>query len=727
VETCGVIFDTYWRVLCTAMVPLGTDTAFVWPEKALDSPAVFAVYKRVMECAGLRKVGQNVKFDCKAIAWRYKIVVLGTIDDTLLVRRALFSDARGDLATLAELVGMGGHKLEFQALLREAKALISNTRSKIKAGKLTIDRIGANAPVATKGKGKAKPPADCPDPEVLRQACERMEQDVDAFSYGLVAAMSPSTLYRYCALDAISTARVFAVAWEELTKARHPGRKGPDLLRHYERLIQHLTPCLAQIEAWGMPVSMDALDATDKFLTQRIEDKLAEVHTFKPGLRPGSNDEVAKYLYDELKLPVYAPLKAKKTDGPSVEASILSKLKDKHPFVPVLMEWRTLDKLRGNYITKFRKTIINGRVHALLNPDGTKTGRISSSRPNLQVLPSGRKGLKEEAKMIKAMFRPLEEDWCILQLDFSQLELRVAALLCGDPKMAAIFKSGQDYHLSSAKLVAPVAWGMKPEAVTKKERDKAKEVVFGLLYGMTDKGLAARMGCTVQEAARLRAAIFGGFPSLHVWYEACQRYAKKYGRCLTFWKGDPARRRPLFDIADPSSWDGTREYLTAAGSKARNAAVNTPVQGSASDFMLMALIEMVREIVESEWPARVIMSVHDSAIIECKRDFAPFMYAYAKETMEKQGWGDVPIAVDGEAGPSWGELEKMEKWLAAFFGLPEGYKLDITTEPRARVTRPDGTKTAWASAGDVGALVYEDFNATLRGIVARLVAGQGSN
>jgi DNA polymerase-1 len=330
--------------------------------------------------------------------------------------------------------------------------------------------------------------------------------------------------------------------------------------------------------------------------------------------------------------------------------------------------------------------------------------------------------LKEEGLMIKSMFKPLEEDWVFLQLDFSQLELRVAALMCADPKMAAIFKSGQDYHLAAAKIVAPVAWGISPSQVTDEHRSKVKAVVFGLLYGMTDGGLAKRLGCSVQEAARLRAAIFGSFPLLHEWYVACQEYAKKYGRCLTFWKGDPARRRPLFDIADPSSFDGQREYLTAAGSKARNAAVNTPVQGSASDFMLMALIEMVREIVESEWPARVIMSVHDSAIIECHKDFAPFMYARAKATMEKQGWGDVPIAVDGEAGPSWGELEKMEKWLAAYFGVPEGHKMDLTTEPRVRITRPDGTKTAWTSAGDVGSLVYDDFNSTVRGIVARLVA-----
>ena len=725
VETCGVIFDTYWRVLCTAMVPLGTDTAFVWPERALDSPAVFAVYQRMLESTRLRKVGQNVKFDCKAIAWRYKITVLGTIDDTLLIRRALFSDARGDLATLAELVGMGGHKLEFQALLREAKALISNTRSKIKAGKLTIDRIGANAPAPKKGKGKAKPPADCPDVEVLRQACTRVEQDVDAFSYGLVAAMSPETLYRYCALDAISTARVFTLAWEELSVLKHPGRKGHDLLRHYERLIQHLTPCLVQIESWGMPLSLERLDAADKFISGRAEEKLAQLLAFKPGLNPGSNPQLAAYLYDELKLPIHKALKAKDDDARSVEAAVLQKLADKHPFVPVLLEWRQLEKLRGTFIDNLRKSRTGeGRVHATLNPGGTKTGRLSATRPNLQQLSSGKKGLKDEGLMIKSMFKPTEPDWVLLQLDFSQLELRVAALMCADPKMAAIFKSGQDYHLAAAKIVAPVAWGINASQVTDEHRSKVKAVVFGLLYGMTDGGLAKRLGCSVQEAARLRAAIFGSFPLLHEWYVACQTYAKKYGRCLTFWKGDPARRRPLLDIADPSSFDAStgREFLTAAGSKARNAAVNTPVQGSASDFMLMALVEMVREIVESEWPARVIMSVHDSAIIECHKDFAPFMYAYAKETMEKQGWGDVPIAVDGEAGPSWGELEKMEKWLAAYFGLPEGHKLDLMTEPRVRITMPDGTKTAWTSAEDVGSPTYDDFNATVRGIVARPVA-----
>lgn len=664
VETCGVIFGTYWRVLCTATVPIGRDTAWVWPEKVLENPTVFEVYRRMFEDPTLRKVGQNVKFDVKAIKWRYKVQTLGVIDDTLLLRRALFSDARGDLATLAELVGMGGHKLEFQAVLKTAKALISNTRSLIKQGKLTVERIGANAPppkLSKKGKPlKQKPPADCPDAEVLKQSCLCPEQDVEAFAYGLVAAMNPQLLYRYNALDAISTARVFAVAWKELQGLKHPGRQTHDLADHYDRLIRKLTPTLAQIESWGMPVSSAALEETDAFLTKRIGEKLAELHSFKPGINPGSNPQLIKYLYEELKLPVYEPLKAKKTEGPSVEAGVLARLADKHPFVPLLLEWRQLEKLKGTYVDAFRGMMINGRLHSLLNPDGTKTGRLSSSRPNMQQAPSGKKGLKDEGKMIKRMFRPLEEDWVILQLDFSQLELRVAALLCGDPKMAEIFKSGQDYHRSTAKLVAPIAWGITPEMVTDDHRSMVKAVVFGLLYGMTDGGLARRLNCTVAEAARLRAAIFGGFPLLHQWYDSCHAYAKRWGRCLTYWKGEPARRRPLFDIADPVLVENGREFLTAAGSKARNAAVNTPVQGSASDFMLMALIELVDDILLNGWPARVIMSVHDSAIIECHKDFALTMAAHAKQTMESQGWGDVPIVVDVEMGPSWGDLQKVK-------------------------------------------------------------------
>jgi DNA polymerase I-like protein with 3'-5' exonuclease and polymerase domains/uracil-DNA glycosylase len=729
VETCGVLFDTYWRVLCTATVPLGTDTAHVWPEKVLENPAVFAVYKRMFETASLRKVGQNVKFDCKAIGWRYKIKVLGVIDDTLLIRRALFSDARGDLATLAELVGMGGHKLEFQVLLKQAKALIVSTRSKIKAGKLTSDRIGANIAAPTTGKKKAAPPADCPDIEVLRQACERVEQDVDAFSYGLVAAMSPETLYRYCALDGISTARVYAQSYEELKAARHPdpvtGKygKGPALFEHYDKLIRHLTATLVQMETWGMPISLERLDATDKFISARAAEKLAVLQSYKPGLNPGSNQQLAVYLYEELKLPILKPLKEKLTDGPSVEAGILQRLADKHPFVPVLLEWRQLEKLKGAFVDNLRRSRTQaGRVHSTLNPGGTKTGRLSATRPNLQQLSSGKKGLKEEGLMIKSMFRPSEDDWVILQLDFSQLELRVAALLCADPLMAQVFKSGQDFHRSTAKLVAPLAWGIAPEMVTDDHRSMVKAVVFGLLYGMTDGGLARRLGCSVAEAARLRAAIFGGFPALHTWYNTCHAYAKKWGRCLTFWKGAPARRRPLFDIADPSSYEGGREFLTAAGSKARNAAVNTPVQGSASDFMLMALIEIVAAMLLHAWPARLIMSVHDSAIAECKRTFAPWLCAYMKHTMESQGWGDVPIVVDAEAGPSWGDLSKMDVWLADFFGLPKGCKLEVGLGPRVRVTRLDGSKTEWLTGA--AAETHDGFNEAVRGILNELGMGE---
>lgn len=642
VETAGKMYDHFFSVLCVSFTPRGKDTAWVWPEAALKNPLIFAVYRRLLEDPSLEKGGQNGKYDVKAIRYAHGIMTANYGPDSHLMRRALYSDAKADLNTIGELVGMGGHKLELKGVLLKARASINTARKKVKEGKLEV--------------------GDLTD-ALLRRACEMTKLKADAFAYGLVARTHPQVLWRYNALDTISTDRAIRKCQPEVAGAVHPGRKTHDLAEHYARLIMRLTPTIAQIEHWGMPVDRVKAMAADAFVAEKLaaaRDKLAE---FKPGLNPRSTPQLVAYLFGELGLPPQKSFKQKKTDAPSVDAHTLKALKDKHPFAAALLEFRKLDKTRGTYTLGLQQFMTpDDRVHATLNPGGTKTGRLSSQDPNLQNLGGG----KEEAdkllsKMIKDIFTA-SPGHVLLQLDYSQLELRVAALLCEDLKMLEIFLSGQDYHMATAKTVAPVAWGLTPDKVTKAHRSMVKAVVFGLLYGMTDQGLAMRLNISVDQAAKLRQAIFGGFPKLYLWYQRMHRYAAECGMCLTYWKGQPARRRPLLDIADCTGrtrWDGSEE-LTPGKRKALNASINTPVQGTASDFMLMSLCDITDAILANNWPAKLVMSVHDSAIIEVREDFAEEMATFARTTMEGQGWGEVPIAVDVERGYAWGSMSKWE-------------------------------------------------------------------
>ena len=948
VETAGMMYADGFRVLCTAMAPYHRDMAWVWPEAVLENPLVYEVFARLLTDPAVSKAGQNGKFDIKALRARYKLVIKGYKHDTHLIARARYSDAKATLDTIAELVGMGGHKRELKIVLLKQRERINKTREKVRKGKIGVETID--------------------DPQ-LRRAVEMDELKADAFAYGLTAKVAPELLWRYNALDAVSTSRGVFKLLPEITLAVHPGYKDKDLAAHYERLITKLTPALVQIEHWGMPVSLERMRAADDLVRTKLEAVTAKIEAMKPGLNPRSNDQLRDYIYKELKLPEQKSFKKRKKDGPTVDAHALKGLRDKHPFIPLLMEYKKLDKLRGTYTLGLQQFVTpDGRIHPWFSPGGTKTGRLSSQEPNcfdgetevltptgwtrfadyipgtrvmqwnvdntlefvkptgyihkrqetlhittraidLAVTPDHRcllfdrtgqmkitnaaryleshqqrhaghyqwpgrvnlspaqigficavqadgkielhesaiipavcfgfrktrkidrlrgilqslavaytenvyadgttyfrinqrdvpgwlwlyiskdknkhfgawllelsregaetfaaevfhwdglferktnyssnervncdwvqtvmvllnkrakvrayaaasgntnwqvdvrhardaswtnnrkikslgeqdvycvslpstyilvrrngrvcvtgqcqnlGGGKEEAdkimsKMIKDMF-VASPGYVLLQLDYSQLELRVAALLCEDPAMRDIFVRGLDYHMAAAKLVAPSAWGIKPEDVTKAHRSMVKTVVFGLLYGMTDHGLATRLGIKVEEAARLRQAIFGGFPFLARWYQRMHRYASEKGLCLTYWKGQPARRRPLLDIGDTTGetrWNG-EEVMTPGKRKAKNAAINTPVQGSASDFMLMSLVEIVDAILAGDLPARVIGSVHDSAIIEVREDYAETMALFAQDTMESQGWGDVPIAVDIERGPSWGSLK----------------------------------------------------------------------
>lgn len=266
--------------------------------------------------------------------------------------------------------------------------------------------------------------------------------------------------------------------------------------------------------------------------------------------------------------------------------------------------------------------------------------------PNLQNIPRAQ---SIEGKMARDCFAA-PPGYVLLECDYSQLELRIAAALSGDPEMRSIFEAGVDYHLRTAQLVSQTAWGIPPEQVEDKHRSQAKSFNFGLLYGQGDAALAGNIGCTVAQASRIREAILGKFKVLDRWIKDQLAYATKHGHAWTSWEGKRARRRPLWRIADTDE---------AAASVARNSAHNTPIQGTASDFCIASLTECVRWIEgDNVEGVRLVLSIHDALLFEVREDLLHETYEQVMRIM--QGWDSagVPLVADAKAGPSWGSMEK---------------------------------------------------------------------
>lgn len=242
--------------------------------------------------------------------------------------------------------------------------------------------------------------------------------------------------------------------------------------------------------------------------------------------------------------------------------------------------------------------------------------------------------------------------YLFVQADYSQLELRIAAMLSDDPVMKEIFRSGVDFHLRTAQMIAPLLWHILAEQVGKDHRAQAKAVNFGVLYGMTARTLAAKLGCSVAEAQRVMDAILGKFKRLAAWCKERLSESRRTGESWTIWDGERARRRSLHRIADED--DGQR--ITA-----ENGAVNTPVQGTASDYCVRAIVDVVDWLREDAVPAELCLPVHDSLLLHVREDAVPEVAYQVRRIMESYPSDDVQLKVDIEVGPAWGSLSKYKE------------------------------------------------------------------
>lgn len=384
-ETAGGTYDKYFELFALAVVPDGSDKAWVWSRSALKDPILASYVGNLLVDKSIRKTGHNIKYDINA-TWRgLGMDVAGDIEDTMTWKKYACTEGLAGLETSAELVGMGGHKLDMAKALKLAEAKISALKKFI--GKLPDDEKDAfyslvESVISNDDSIEEKETAirnhlsqyskvKNLDGAILPMAvaCLRLSDKPKKYAYGMV---DEPTLLRYCCLDAVSTARLATLYRPKIMEF------APSALTHTKLTVPTIK-ALTQIERWGMRVDEEELASFDEYLSIRESDLLAEMRQYGE-FNPDSNKDLPRFLYEELRLPV---LKRTGKEAPSTDAEVLAKLKGKHPVVDLLLKYRKTTKMRGTYASGMRRFIgADGRIHTTYNIIGARTGRLSSSEPN---------------------------------------------------------------------------------------------------------------------------------------------------------------------------------------------------------------------------------------------------------------------------------------------------------------------------------------------------------
>jgi DNA polymerase-1 len=345
-----------------------------------------------------------------------------------------------------------------------------------------------------------------------------------------------------------------------------------------------------------------------------------------------SPKQLAFLLFEKLGLP---PVKKTKT-GYSTDVEVLERLKDLHEIPSLVLEYRTLAKIRSTYVDVLPGRIDprDGRIHTTLHQTQAATGRLSSSDPNLQNIPIR----TELGRRIRSGF-VAEKGHLLVGADYSQVELRLLAHLSGDAELIRRFRQGDDIHSATASAV----FGVDPSAVTAELRRRAKVINFGILYGMSPFGLSRELGIGGKEAKAYIDQYFDRYPGVKEYIEGLKETARKDGFVLTIM----GRRRFLKDI------DSRNKVLREA---AERMAINTPIQGSAADLIKLAMIRVDREFLDAGMEARLILQVHDELIVEAPEREAGRSEQVLTEAMEGVAKLSVPLIVSVSRGRNWGEI-----------------------------------------------------------------------
>ncbi|MFA5109179.1 MAG: DNA polymerase I [Patescibacteria group bacterium] len=441
-------------------------------------------------------------------------------------------------------------------------------------------------------------------------------------------SLDPEKLSLYSCEDADFTNRLVAILDKRL--------KEETLENLFHKIEMPLISVLGEMEDNGIKMETAPLEKLNKEVGAKLAKLEKAIHQqAKSQFNINSTKQLKEILFEKLAIPT-AGLKKTKT-GFSTAEDELEKMHDLHPIIPLIQDYRELNKLQTTYINSLPELINKktGRIHTSFNQTITATGRLSSTDPNLQNIPTR----TEEGQKIRRAFVAAKGSK-LLSFDYSQIELRLAAHISGDKKMIKAFQDGEDIHTATAAEINGVALN----EVTKNMRREAKAVNFGILYGQGPHGLAQGAGIPYYQANEFIKKYFAAYPNFKKMMDGFIAEARTKGYAQTLF----GRRRPLPEI---------NSTIPMVRKSAERMAINTPIQGTAADIIKSAMVSIGGLIAEHDDEIRMLLQVHDELIFEVKEDkienYAPKIEKLLTGVLKLA----VPITVERNVGNNWGELK----------------------------------------------------------------------
>ncbi len=417
--------------------------------------------------------------------------------------------------------------------------------------------------------------------------------------------------------------------WECLA----PGLASAELERLYADIELPLGPVLATMERHGIRVDSERLREFAKEMEISIDRLSGEIHELAgEAFNLGSPKQLATILFEKLKLPA---LRRTKT-GYSTDADVLEHLALQHPLPAKLLEHRVLTKLKSTYADSLPLLINDktGRIHTTFTQIVAATGRLSSNSPNLQNIPVR----TELGRRIRAAFVP-EPGWTFVAADYSQIELRLLAHVCGEESLVEAFRRGEDIHRRTAAEV----FGVALESVSKEQREVAKTTNFSVIYGVTAFGLSRGLSISSKEAQEYLNRFFASHQKVKAYLQQTVAEGRERGWVQTLF----GRRRYLPELR--SSNPNVRGF-------AERMATNAPIQGTAADLVKIAMLRMAEALTARTLRSRMLLQVHDELLFEAPADEVDALTALATEVMESAMVLDVPLKVDVATGGDWSQV-----------------------------------------------------------------------
>ncbi|MEM7034516.1 MAG: DNA polymerase I, partial [Chloroflexota bacterium] len=435
----------------------------------------------------------------------------------------------------------------------------------------------------------------------------------------------------YASADVDMTLRLADYLAENLTASEERN------LHIFEEIELPLIYILKDMELRGIKVDTSVLQSLSEILTTRLGELMNEIHELAGhSFNINSTQQLSNVLFTELELPTTG-LKKTKSGYYSTAAGVLEDMAGLHPIIDLILEYRTLSKLKSTYVDALPKLINPNteRIHTNYNQIGISTGRLSSVDPNLQNIPIR----TPQGRQIRRAF-VAEPGWKLIAADYSQVELRIMAHMADDPGLKEAFARDEDIHAATAAAVV----GIPLDQVDSDQRRIAKTVNFGLAYGQSAFGLSRTTGLSQQESRAFIDTYFANFPGVKRYIDETKQMAADQGYVETLL----GRRRNFPNMA---------ELKGPQRGRAEREAINMPIQGTAADIMKIAMIRVYQALQESNYQAKMLLQVHDEIVLEAPDDEAEQIVSLVREQMENAYILAVPLKVDVEVGQNWLEMK----------------------------------------------------------------------